>query len=525
MPELANPDREWVYFHEFNPFDPTAALGVGAEVPLYISSVDVFFDANDPEVPNRDYNGVVQLALSLSEGIEVAGGVIKPDAQPSYGGVVVAVDDEFAGSTACGIPFMKRCAWDGRPFRTLRGVRPPVGTPWRYAELEVIARGVSAGGNTYNAAQVSIPIGGFAERLRAAWATDVYAGTGGFEGGDDLKGKTKLRAIGDIAHAPAILVDPADEWWDVAPIDGFDSNVKVFQGGVEYSYSVSSPPAPGECYIDAANGRVQTNGMPVAPITVSFVSGFAGGATSMADTFEALLVDELGVDPAEIDGDTFDALNTANDEAISLCFLDATTYADVADKILGSGGSFHTEDAGKVQVFQFQPPDAVTEDDADLLITDDDIIRGQLKFRAEQIPPFRLDMDYARCWAPMNETDIRTAAAPSERTFLSQEWRTAPFENPTTYARHKLSQPKRFQSYFREKAAGEAEVARLGAMFTVRPEVIDVAIAAAPFGLKAHKQVWVRSAFYGVDAAFRAINVKNMSSSGRVELTLWRPNA
>lgn len=522
MAELANPDLDWVYFVEMHPFHKADE----EEQPIYIATADVFFDAADPDAPNREYNGIVDVALSVSRSISISNGGVSADAQPDYGGVMAMVDDELADDAVAGVPRWKGCAFDDYPCRVLRGLPPKDGAPWRYASLEVVGNFITLGGNSWGATSITFPIGGLATRLEKDFPSETYAGTGGMEGGSDVKGKVKRRAIGHCLHATPLLIDAGNEWWDVAPVDGFHSDVKVYQGGLEYEQDPSNPPAAGKVYVDMANGRVRTNGMPSYPLTVSFISGFAGGALTKADAIEGILA-ELDFDPSEIDADTFTAFNTADDSEIQFYVEESTSALAIINALLAPG-AFHTEDEGKFQIFQFSPPDAATPEEADLLITDEDLVPGELSPQPDILPASRLDFDHAQCLTSFSVRDVSNgdvvgAALDADRAFVSLKWRTEPYPNPVTAAAHRLAKPERMESCMVSQADAAAEVARLGAMFTVPQEAIDMPIAAAPFALKPHAQVWLQSDFHRINAAFRAITVGSMSRASRVNTMLWRP--
>jgi hypothetical protein len=362
------------------------------------------------------------------------------------------------------------------------------------------------------------------ERLRQEFAVDVYLGTGGFEGGADQKGKVKPRAIGVVRHITPVLIDAANQWWDCAPIDGFQTFIGAWQGAFGYVTDVANPPAAGKVYVDMANGRIRTNGMPTLPITVSFVSKFAAGATTAADTSKQVMK-SLGMVDADLDLPTFTALNTATDAPVGT-YITAPIAGDaLVGILLGAVGAFHTEAGGKVQVLRFEPPTAATSSDAAvaLLITDEDIARGSFKRRPEVIPPYRIDLEYARCFTPMDHSQIAAAALAADRTFVLSEYRNEPYTAAAVKTRHKSSRPEKVSTAQDDQAEALLEVTRLGGMFAKDQEFADLTLTAAAFKLPLHAEVWVQSSFNNVDCAWRAYEVRQMSRSGRVELGLWRP--
>jgi len=514
MVDLPNPDLDWVYFVTGT---PQADAG---PFPIYWATRDVFFDAGDPTTPNREFNGIVDVALSVSRSIGLDQG-LSADAQPNYGAITISFDDEFFFDADAGVPKLRALGWSWWPV-TISRATPPDDGIWRSSALETVFNGIFMGGNIYSATDARLPIGGLAERLSRDLDLPVYGGTGGFDGGNDLAGKVKPIAVGLVREITPVLVDAANQWWDCCSA-GFHTFIDAKQGGVAYVTDAGNPPAAGKIYVDAANGRIRTNGYPTFPITVSFRSAFGSNAVSAADCARELMIAYAGFGSGEFNAASITAVNGANAATVGY-YIDAPIAADiVVNALLRSIGAAHTEYDGLFEMFVWSPPTAASPDDADLLLEDDDLSLGGLSVGEQRVPPWRLDFGYGRCWTPLDNDRIAGAASTAARAFLSQDVRIAPHEEPDTLAKHRGAGVLRIDSSLDDKTAAEAEAARQGAMFCVDQEFVDAPIGAAPFALKLGAEVWLDSPFNGINAAFRVAGVSEGAKSAGVTLTLWRP--
>ena len=103
------------------------------------------------------------------------------------------------------------------------------------------------------------------KRLEVNKPPNFYLGTGGTEGGDDLKGKPKPLCFGQVFNVPAVPVDTANLIYQVH--DGIINSVTAaYDRGVALN-KVGGVPAAGEYSDDLANGTFTLGGSPTGTVT------------------------------------------------------------------------------------------------------------------------------------------------------------------------------------------------------------------------------------------------------------------
>lgn len=486
--------------------------------PVYLSTRDIALSPTDPTAPNREYDGRVQVALSIKREM-FADGRIGGKSLPAYGnGVEVAVDTAWK---AVNYPLWKAWGWDGAQARVLQG---PRGAPL-YASYTVLWDGLCTGENSF-LSSVQIPLSDLQTQIDKDIQTSTYLGTGAFEGGDDLKGKVKPDVFGQVLRAAPIPVDMANLWYDLSPLDGLHSVQAVYDGGVPLTASASNPPPAANYYVDLANGRIRLGSTPVKQITVDCRGAFGSNALTAADICRALLIGRLGFTTGQVPTTSFTALNTANSAAVGYYASDRISGQSVLDALLPSVGAYYTGSRGIISVGRLDAPTATSATDSvlALYLDDSDLEKNALTARPEAIPPYRLIVKGARSWiGALQESDLAGAATAAQRAFFAEEYRSsAPVDVTAIQTLHPLSKPLEVETCLFSMADAATEASRLSALYSTRREILTVKVETQPFVLELNDQVWVQSDIHVIDQAFRVIGIEeNTRDAGRVTLTLW----
>ncbi|KAA0572267.1 hypothetical protein FZ983_32365 [Azospirillum sp. B21] len=492
---------------------------MGALHPLYLSTRDIALAANDPTAPNREYDGRVQVALVVKREM-FADGRIGGKSLPAYGnGIEIAVDSDWK---AANYPLWKAWGWDGAQARVLQGPRGSTS----YAAYSVLWDGQCTGENSFGLGSVQVPLSDLQTQIDKDIESTTYDGSGGFNGGTDLKGKVKPTVLGQVLRAAPVPVDTANLWYDLSPLTGLHSVQAVYDGGVPLTASASNPPPAGNYYADLANGRLRLGSTPARQITVDCRGAFGSNATTAADICKALLTGRLGFASGQIDDTSFAALNTKNSATVGYYAAERATGTEVLDALIGSVGGFYTGSNGKVVVGRLEAPTATSSSDSALALylEDADLEKGALTVNPEAIPPYRLIVKAARSWVgALQESDLAGAATAAMRAFFAEEYRsTTPVDVAAVQTLHPLSKPLEVETCLLTVADAQTEAARLSGLYSTRREVLTLRIETQPFSIELGGQVWISSALHVIDQAYRVIGIEeNTRDSGRVTLTLW----
>jgi hypothetical protein len=146
--------------------------------------------------------------------------------------------------------------------------------------------------------------------------TKLYAGTGGYEGGDELKGKPVpvtrggggMGAGAFVQNVPLVLVDKVAliyQWTD-GPGDVsalYEGGAQVFSREADVTDLYTGAPAPGAFRVDKTRGLLQVGSVPVRQLTADVSGSFAvaGVKTTAVDIARYVLTETMGQPESELE--------------------------------------------------------------------------------------------------------------------------------------------------------------------------------------------------------------------------------
>lgn len=263
----------------------------------------------------------------------------------------------------------------------------------------------------------------------------AYAGTGGVEGGSDLKGKRKPRCYGKVYNVSPPLVDSANLIYQVH--DGAINDVpQAYDRGVALT-KVAGAPAAGQYQVDTTAGTLKLGATPAGTVTCN-VEGDASGSgytTRIADIVKRILLNQAGLATTEVDSTSFDNLNGAAGGAVGIWLgTEPRACAEVVRELLvgvGAWGGFSRSGAFTVGVLD--SPVGVTPSGE---LTDREIVSVTRLPLPSEVDPvvWRVVVGYQKNYTVQN--DFAAAVTAAQRTFAAEPMRTAKQENATIQSRH-----------------------------------------------------------------------------------------
>lgn len=242
-------------------------------------------------------------------------------AAPAYGRIVLA------GSGGDIDSLITDYAWDDRPVEVRAG---GLGWPWDSFRTVMTGRAVACTGD---AGTVVIEIADPSARLRKPLQANLYAGTGGLEGGDVLKGQPKPIALGLCRDIEPVPVNPAAlvYQWNDGPSAGVDA-VRV--NGALWTYSAT--PGAGQYSVNLSNSTITLGGSaPPQGILTMDVRGDAAGTyvATASQILDRLLRARAGYGDEDLGGFSLSG------GTIGVYFREAVTAEQAVDRIVeGVGG-------------------------------------------------------------------------------------------------------------------------------------------------------------------------------------------
>lgn len=366
-------------------------------------------------------------------------------------------------------------AFDGRP------VKIRVGEDGTYpANFVTVFSGTVEGFDASFAGEIVFRLRDKMIAFDSAALTTRYAGNNALPAGregvaEDLKGKTKPRALGKVLNVPPPCVNTSRLIFEVGvctSVEAVYDRGLALTAGAAYATLAdleATAPAAGQYRTHVASGFIRLGSAPAGLVTVDLTNG----PTSAAQIINRLALD-AGVPAGEISAADVTALDALNAAPCGIWLEGDVTVQDAVDQIAASVGAFVAYDtAGLLRIGRLSAPTgspAAVLRDYDYL---PDVTRRAP--RDNGIPIWRAIVRYARIWATQ-ATDLAGAVTAARRAFLSQETRTAQSADATIKTKYLLSDEAEFDGLLTLAADAEAEAARLLALHKVRRDVYDVPV-------------------------------------------------
>ncbi len=362
---------------------------------------------------------------------------------------------------------------------------------------------------------------------------DLYAGTGGAEGGADLKGKPKPQLYGICRDvAPVALVSAALIYQvhdrAVSAIDAVYDRAQALAFGADYaSYAAlaAASVASGEYATCLAEGLFRLGGAPAGTVTADVRGDAAGGYTSIAAQIaRRLMVDRAGLLSADLDEDGVAATAFDVPGAVGHYFDAAMTVAEAVSTVCA--GAFlwwGPRRDGTFTIRRFQGP---VDPAYEIGVTDVVAPIEALALPATVDPCcWRRRVDYRRCWTPQDGTEIDNALLDvARRAFVGQPYRTAFAAEPTRQNRHPLAtDPPAVASAFDAENDAETLASNLLTLFAPGRRMFRVPIRLGSHDIDLDHTVRIVNPRFGLSAGrdFRVFGMDEKHADRRVDLMVF----
>ena len=302
---------------------------------------------------------------------------------------------------------------------------------------------------------------------------NLYAGTGGAEGGAELEGKRKPLCLGQVAAMEPTRVYSSIRLYQFSdgPIEGVigvldRGTVLTYQATVtDYAALVATAVTAGN-YKQSQDGYFKLGSTPAGAL-------FAGSAMlgdwpvyNTVDLIRQLFAHAADLAADDLDESSFDAVDVASAAEVNfhLAQDDASTVGEaVADLMAGIGGWAGFNRRGQLELGIFAAPagDAVAAFDRT------DIIELRRESLPEGVwpPPYRWRVAYHRNWETFNDWAASVPASIAD--LYTQPYLLSSASDDYLLANHpEAKDPPPVEAFFFLAADAETEAARLLALFS-----------------------------------------------------------
>lgn len=485
---------------------PEAARITPATSVFYLST-NGYTSASDDSVASQYFDARVTEALQFSRAVafqDRVAGVAR-----GSGEAMLANGDGVLDS------LVSRYALEGRALVVRHGK-----ASFAYDAFRTVFSGVMSG-FIASRDDVRVSLRDALDKLDVPIQTTTYAGTGGKEGGDDLKGKPKPIALGKVFNVPALLLDAANEVYQVASHQ-VQAISAVRDRGVALAVATSGGPGLGEFETDLSDGTFELGDEPDGQVTVD-LQGHADPtyATTTSALVQRVLEDYAGFAAGDLDLPSFAALASEASATVGLWIgPEQRTIADVIDELLAGIGAFAAvRRDGRIMVAQFKLPSGAPTD-----IGNDQILSvTRQSVRGAFYPPaWRQRVGWKRNYTVQD--DIAGSVSDSVRTAVAVDYRIAAAADAAIQSAYPLSpDPDFVRGLFVNASDAETEASRLLTLYGTTRGLYDVTVGRIGFGLDINDVVRITHPALGLDAGKfgRVIGVRDSARQRTVTLTVF----
>lgn len=227
----------------------------------------------------------------------------------------------------------RRLRWAGAPVRIKR-------VDASYTATDIFAGRVSAHQSVGNQVAVTAETDGGPFQRNVLYL--AYAGTGGAEGGADLKGQLKPWALGQFKNAEPVFVDKVNNVHQVSAYGAIGGVTAVYERGASLGASIGDHPdyaalvaasiPNGRWATCNALGMFRTGAPPYGVITCDG-TGDTGAASGLTGDIISRLATGAGVSSGLVDAASLAALNSAVPYPINVILSEQASVIEIAQRL------------------------------------------------------------------------------------------------------------------------------------------------------------------------------------------------
>jgi hypothetical protein len=443
-------------------FDMIMDLSASLTLKIYVSTGAGYASLPGDALPNQPFRGVLK-SFSFTRSI-----MQNDIGQFTTGSGQLIIDNADAEYDFLPLSY----AIDGRPITLKVGRRDA-----SYDQAFTLAR-LTASAWNIDTDSITIDLVDFSYKLEVPMQPNVYAGTGGVDGGADLAGKRKPLCFGNplnvspVRWCRACLIYQVHDG-SVAGIDNVYDQARGADRGWRRrelcgagSRQRFDGPLPDLQCARPVQARQHRSRLVTADVRGENGAGYIEKSADIVRW--ALGHRTVLQDPADLDTGSFATVNAAQPAPIDY-FIgpdDNLTVAAFIQNVMGGIGGWggHKLD-GTFEVRIFEAPSGPRWQ----AFTRGDMLGGDIKREPlpskYQPPAYRWRVPYQRNWT-VQTSDLAGSVSATRRAFLSQDVRLAEASSATIQTDHPFAQDRDpVASYFKNQTDAAAEAARLIDLF------------------------------------------------------------
>lgn len=288
----------------------------------------------------------------------------------------------------------------------------------------------------------------------------VYLGTGGLEGGADLKGKPKPKGWGSVQNISPPLVDSANFIYQVndGPISGVPA---VYDRGVLLTGVVGAPGA-GQYQVTTSTGTFKLGATPAGTVTCDALLDASGSGyiNNVSDIVLRILTQQVGLLSTEIEPASFAQLKSDAPAEVGVWHgSNQVSAADVVNELLAGIGAFGGFNrTGAFSVGLIAAPSGLQV----VTLEPEEIMTIAIEPLPAAVAPivWRASVAYKKNYTV--QTDLAGSVTAARRTFAAEDVRISKSEDSAIQSRYLLAMAlENNAGLYAQPADSDAEALRL----------------------------------------------------------------
>jgi hypothetical protein len=367
-------------------------------------------------------------------------------------------------------------------------------------------------------------------RLQVPAQTTTFAGTGGVEGGANLKGLPKPQAWGQVFNvSPAYLgvtdLGAGSLATFAVHFRAISAIAAVRERGGALTEVTSGTPGIGQFRVFASQGVFQLGFTPAGTITADVL----GDASPFYAFTVGKLVRRFATDLAsfnastDFDDQSFDDFDFARSGAVGIYVApgERLEAIDLVERLAGGAGGFVTQTrGGKLRLAVLAPPEVSAH--ASLAVGDIRTLAPADLPDTIDPPPKRVEVGYSLNYTPTD--DLAASISGDLRSWLAQPWRSAAAYSGTVAATYALAPSMAlFASAFADEAPAQTMADAFLALYAPGRRRFRVVTGRYLGQIELGYTVSLTWPLYGLASGWRGIveGIREDWLRGVVELTLF----
>lgn len=448
----------------------------GTETPIYASTNSFRTEAGDtpaktlfPGVLDNPYN----YGASISERNFLTG-------KANVSGTTIVLDNSDALNDS-----IKDLVFPGYTIEVYVG-----GVDFTFSEFECRFRGTMKN-ITWDDRSFAVYIQDQEAILDLPLQTTKYAGTGGNEGGADLKGKEKPVCYGYNPNIEPVLVDASSSL--------YQWHYRASQEVVEVRFA-GVPKVEGTDYtLDMTNSRMTLLTSPNGRVTMD-VRGDASGSgyvSTAADIAERMLVDDGGLATTDLYLYSFQQVNNRNTAEVGIYVgavpSNVTTQLDILMRSVGGMYEVNRLNQVTLRIIDSIPAASKT-------LSDNDIKEGSFKRIDTPEPTYRTKVGYDELGVVQGRDELAGAVSEAEQAYYQEKIRYITDEDLSIQTDHPLAKERILDTRMKESSDATALGDKQQTFHGTARDIYEFVVPHLTFDLELGMTVSVTYPRYGFDS-------------------------